>query len=60
VTIRIYDGDTTGSFTQLVPSPALTTTFMNVEDIDSWAVRVRAHNAAGWGAWSAQYVLGGT
>jgi Fibronectin type III domain len=60
VTIRIYDGDTTGSFSQIVSGSSLTATFTNVEDIDSWSVQVRAHNAAGWGPWSARYILGGT
>jgi hypothetical protein len=60
VTISIYDGDTTGSYSQTVGGSTLTATFVNVNDIDSWSVQVRAHNAAGWGSWSTPYILGGT
>lgn len=60
VLIKIYDGDTTGSFSQTVPGSVLTATFTGVDDIDSWSVRVRAHNAAGWSPWSSAYILGGT
>jgi hypothetical protein len=34
------------------------TTFSQVTDYSyDWAVKVRAHNAAGWGAWSAQVIV---
>jgi hypothetical protein len=60
VTISVYDGDTSGSYTQTVSGSALSATFSGVDDNDSWSVQVRAHNAAGWGPWSALYVLAGT
>jgi hypothetical protein len=60
VTIRIYDGDTTGSFSQIVRGSARTATFAGADDIYDWSVQVRAHNAAGWGPWSTQFILGGT
>jgi hypothetical protein len=60
ITIGVYDGDTTGSYTQTVSGSTLSATFSGVDDNNSWSVRVRAHNAAGWGPWSAAYVLGGT
>jgi hypothetical protein len=59
VTIRIYDGDTTGSFSQIVSGSKRTASFAGVDDTNSWSVQVRAHNAAGWGPWSSQYILGG-
>jgi hypothetical protein len=47
-----------GTFTQSVPGTTLTATF-NVSDVPDWTVKVRAHNAAGWGPWSTPFTLGG-
>ena len=46
--------------------PAFTTTFSGstldgqvaVDDTWDWAVRIRAHNATGWGSWSTWHVIG--
>ncbi|HTP47975.1 MAG TPA: fibronectin type III domain-containing protein [Casimicrobiaceae bacterium] len=56
--ITINGSDGGGTFTQAVPGSTLTATFA-VSDIPDWSVKVRAHNAAGWGPWSARFVLGG-
>jgi hypothetical protein len=59
VNISIYDGDSTALRTQTVSGSSLRATFANVDDTWDWSVRVRAHDAAGWGAWSARHILGG-
>jgi hypothetical protein len=56
--ITITGSDGGGTFTQTVSGSTLTVTF-NVSDVPDWTVKVRAHDAAGWGAWSARFVLGG-
>ena len=55
-----YDADppVPGPFTQSVDGGARNAVFM-VDQTFDWSVRVRAHNAAGWGPWSAAVVLGG-
>ena len=59
INIRIYDGDITASRAQTVSGSALSAIIPNVDDTWDWSVRVRAHNAAGWGPWSAWHILGG-
>lgn len=56
--ITINGSDGGGTFTQSVSGSTLTATFA-VSDIPDWSVKVRAHNAAGWGPWSTSFVLGG-
>ncbi len=56
--ITITGSDGGGTFTQTVPGTTLTASF-TVDDIPDWTVEVRAHNAAGWGPWSASFTLGG-
>jgi hypothetical protein len=56
ITIRGSDGG--GTFTQTVGGSNLSASF-SVSDIPDWSVAVRGHNAAGWGPWSAVFVLGG-
>jgi hypothetical protein len=56
--ITINGSDGGGTFTQTVPGTVLTASF-TVSDIPDWSVTVRAHNAAGWSAWSARTTLGG-
>ena len=56
VTVKGSDGG--GTFTQTVDGATLTATFA-VNDIPDWSITVRAHNAAGWGPWSARARLGG-
>jgi hypothetical protein len=57
--ITINGSDGGGTFTQTVAGSTLTASF-TVDDIPDWSITVRAHNAAGWGPWSAAFVLGGT
>lgn len=57
--ITITGSDGGGTYTQTVSGSTLTATFA-VNDIPDWTMRVRAHDAAGWGTWSAAYTLGGT
>jgi hypothetical protein len=57
VTISGSDGG--GTYTQTVAGSTLTASF-TVSDIPDWSVKVRAHDAAGWGPWSASFLLGGT
>jgi hypothetical protein len=56
--IQIRGSDGGGTFIQTVDGSTLSA-FFSVSDIPDWSVTVRAHNAAGWGPWSARYVLGG-
>ena len=57
--ITISGSDGGGTFTQTVSGSTLSASFA-VDDIPDWTIKVRAHNAAGWGPWSAPIVLGGT
>ena len=57
--ITITGSDGAGTFTQAVSGSRLSASFA-VSDIPDWTIRVRAHNAAGWGPWSAKARLGGT
>lgn len=52
------EGDPASFVGQMVAAPA-TSTYITVPDTQSWGVIVIAHNAAGWGAWSAWAVLAG-
>jgi len=56
VTISGSDGG--GTFTQTVSGTMLTASF-TVDYIPNWSVKVRAHNAVGWGPWSTSFTLGG-
>jgi len=56
--ITINGSDGGGTFTQTVAGATLTASFV-VSDTPDWAVKVRAHNAVGWGLWSAAVTLGG-
>jgi len=56
--VLIIGSDGGGTFTQTVSGASLTASF-TVDDIPDWRVVVRAHNAAGWGPWSAGFRLGG-
>lgn len=56
--ININGSDHAGAFTQTVAGSIFTATF-SVSDVPDWSVQVRAHNAAGWGPWSAAFRLGG-
>jgi hypothetical protein len=56
--VTIKDPDSGSTFTQNVSGTTLTATFM-VSDVPDWTITVRAHNAAGWGPWSAPFILGG-
>ena len=56
VTITGSDGG--GTVTQTVAGAVLAAVFP-VSDTPDWSIKVRAHNAAGWSAWSAGFTLGG-
>ncbi|PWU24547.1 MAG: hypothetical protein C5B48_05820 [Candidatus Rokuibacteriota bacterium] len=56
--VLITGSDGGGTFTQTVSGVTLTASF-TVDNIPDWTVMVRAHNAAGWGPWSASFTLGG-
>ena len=56
--ITISGSDGAGPFTQTVSGTTLTASF-GVDYVPNWAVTVRAHNAVGWGPWSATVTLGG-
>jgi hypothetical protein len=56
--IIINGSDGGGTFTQTVPGTTLTASF-TVNYIPNWTVKVRAHNAAGWGPSSTPFTLGG-
>jgi Fibronectin type III domain len=51
--------DHAGTFTQSVAGTTLSAT-LSVSDIPDWSIKVRAHDAAGWGPWSSTARLGGT
>jgi hypothetical protein len=57
--ITISGSDGGGTYTRSVSGSTLTATFA-VNDIPDWRIKVRAHDVAGWGPWSASYTLGGT
>ncbi|MDQ6616977.1 MAG: fibronectin type III domain-containing protein [Actinomycetota bacterium] len=56
VTATNHDGDTPVVVTQFVST---TSAYLTVDDTLDWIVTVRAHNAAGWGPWSASVLQGG-
>ena len=56
--VTITGSDGAGTFTQAVSGTTLTAYF-NVDFVPNWSMTVQAHNAAGWGAVSAAYNLGG-
>ncbi len=56
--ITVTGSDGGGTSTQTVAGTTLTASF-TVDYIPNWSVAVRAHNAVGWGPWSAAITLGG-
>jgi hypothetical protein len=56
--VMITGSDGGGTFTQIVSGTTLTASF-TIDSVPDWTVVVRAHNAAGWGPWSASFRLGG-
>jgi hypothetical protein len=56
--VGVRGSDGAGTFTQKVPGTTLAASF-TVDSVPDWSVAVRAHNAVGWGPWSAVYTLGG-
>jgi hypothetical protein len=57
--VTVSGSDHGGTFTQTVDGSTLYASF-SVSDIPDWSIKVRAHDAAGWGPWSATKRLGGT
>jgi hypothetical protein len=59
IAVTWVDGDTPGgSYTQTVDGQTLSAYFA-VDNTSVWEVQVRAHNAAGWGPWSAAVKIDG-
>lgn len=56
--VRITGSHAAGTFAKTVSASTLHATF-SVNDTPDWTIRVKAHDAAGWGAWSASFRLGG-
>jgi hypothetical protein len=56
--VTISGSDGAGTFSETVSGSTLSATFA-VSDVPDWTIRVRAHDAAGWGPWSSSYTLGG-
>ena len=56
--VTINDSDGGGTFSETPSGSTLSATFA-VSDVPDWSISVRAHNAAGWGPWSAAFSLGG-
>jgi Fibronectin type III domain len=56
--VTIVGSDGGGTLTQTVSGTTLTTSF-TVDFTPNWSVTVQGHNAAGWGAPSASFTLGG-
>jgi len=59
VFVKWVDGDTRGgTYDQIVSGQTLSAYFA-VDNTSDWSVEVRAHNASGWGPWSAWRRIGG-
>lgn len=56
--VTITGSDRGGTFTQTVSGTTLTAS-LTIDYAPNWSVTVRAHNASGWGPWSASVKLGG-
>jgi Fibronectin type III domain len=56
--VKIVGSDGGGTFVQDFDGTTLSATF-TVNSIPNWTITVRAHNRAGWSAWSAKAKLGG-
>ena len=56
--ITVIGSDNAGTFTQTVSGTTLTASF-TIDFIPNWSVTVQAHNAMGWGPFSAAFTLGG-
>ena len=53
------DGDNPGGTYDQVVSGQTQTAYFAVDNTSNWSIQVRAHDAAGWGAWSTSIVIGG-
>jgi len=56
--VQITGSDGAGTFSKTVPGTHVKAKF-TVDWIPDWTVMARAHNATGWGPWSATFRLGG-
>jgi hypothetical protein len=56
--LMINGSDGGGTFTQIVSGVSLEASF-TVDSTPDWTITLRAHNAAGWGAWSTPITVGG-
>jgi Fibronectin type III domain len=56
--VKIVGSDGGGTFAQTLSGTTLSATF-TVNSTPDWTITVRAHNAAGWSAWSTKKTLGG-
>lgn len=57
--VSVAQYDPNGAPTVIDVGTATTTTVTGFSNVPDWAIQVRAHNAAGWGAWSTRVILGG-
>jgi hypothetical protein len=57
--VGIAEYDPTGAPTVIDAGTATATTATGFSNVPDWSVQIRAHNAAGWSAWSARVILGG-
>ena len=58
ITAKPEEAEEASPQTHIEPASATESEFL-VHSENGWSFVVRAHNAAGWGAWSAPFVLGG-
>src|SRR5581483_2420104 len=59
VSVVFVDGDVSSGPYDATVSGSTLRAYFTVDTGSDWGVKVRAHNAAGWGPWSAQKVLPG-
>ncbi len=57
-TVLVTNPDTGQTYSQTVSGTTLSAT-LSLSDVPDYTIKVQAHDAAGWGAWSTSYLLGG-
>ena len=59
VSVTWQDGDVQTPDKDIVVGGTTLSAYIGADNTSTWSVQVRAHNAAGWGAWSMPRQLGG-